>query len=54
MGRMAKPLAGRADAELFGQAERELRDAMHALGARNTLRCKIVTQLPPRSGLAID
>jgi hypothetical protein len=32
--RMAKLLAGKQDAELFGQTEFELRDRVHALGAR--------------------
>jgi hypothetical protein len=32
--RMAKLLAGKGDAELFGQTEFELRDRVHALGAR--------------------
>lgn len=32
--RMAKLLAGKADSELFGQTEFELRDRVHALGAR--------------------
>ena len=32
--RMAKLLAGKGDSELFGQTEFELRDRVHALGAR--------------------
>jgi hypothetical protein len=32
--RMAKLLAGKGDAELFGHTEFELRDRVHALGAR--------------------
>jgi hypothetical protein len=32
--RMAKLLAGKGDAELFGKTEFELRDRVHALGAR--------------------
>ena len=32
--RMAKLLAGKRDSELFGQTEFELRDRVHALGAR--------------------
>lgn len=32
--RMAKLLAGKGDHELFGQTEYELRDRVHALGAR--------------------
>lgn len=32
--RMAKLLAGKGDHELFGQTEFELRDRVHALGAR--------------------
>ena len=32
--RMAKLLAGKGNSELFGQTEFELRDRVHALGAR--------------------
>jgi len=32
--RMAKLLAGKGDAELFGRTEFELRDRVHALGAQ--------------------
>jgi hypothetical protein len=32
--RMAKVLAGKADSQLFGQTEFDLRDRVHALGAR--------------------
>ena len=32
--RMAKVLAGKDDSRLFGQTEFELRDRVHALGAR--------------------
>jgi hypothetical protein len=32
--RMAKLLAGKGDSELFGKTEFELRDRVHALGAR--------------------
>lgn len=32
--RMAKLLAGKGSSELFGQTEFELRDRVHALGAR--------------------
>ncbi len=32
--RMAKALAGKSDAQLFGKTEFELRDRVHALGAR--------------------
>ena len=32
--RMAKLLAGKGDSELFGQTEFELRNRVHALGAR--------------------
>ena len=32
--RMAKLLAGKGDCELFGKTEFELRDRVHALGAR--------------------
>ncbi len=32
--RMAKLLAGKGDGELFGQTEFELRDRVHALGAK--------------------
>lgn len=32
--RMAKLLAGKGDSELFGPTEFELRDRVHALGAR--------------------